>query len=65
MSKHNWTRDWELFEEELNDEVEQEKHDHLKKKKTWEQIQKEKKKAEEKKVWQKKRRVSNNEGTKK
>ena len=31
MSKHNWTRDWELFEEELQDEIEQEKHNHTKK----------------------------------
>lgn len=65
MSKRNWTRDWELFEEELKDEIEHEKLDNKKKKKTWEQIQKERKRAEEKKVWQKKRRIAKTTGEKK
>lgn len=64
MSKRNWTRDWELFEEELHDEIEREKLDHIKKKKTWEEIQKEKKRQAEKKIWQKKRRIAKSEGTK-
>lgn len=58
MSKRNWTRDWELFEEEFRDEIEQKKVRHTKKKKTWEEIQKEKKRKREKKIWQKKRRKS-------
>ena len=59
----NW-RDYELFEEEYNNETPQ-KFKHTKKKKTWEQLQKDKERQLNKKKWQKKRRKSKDESNNK
>ena len=53
-------RDYELLEEEYSKETPK-KFKHTKKKKTWEQLQKEKERQLNKKKWQKKRRKSKNE----
>ena len=55
----NW-REYELLEEEYSKETPQ-KFKQIKKKKTWEQLQKEKERQMNKKKWQKKRRKSKNE----
>ena len=52
----NW-KDYELLEEKLNEETPQ-KLKQTKKKKTWEELQKEKERQMNKKKWQKKRRNS-------
>ena len=55
----NW-KDYELLEEEFREETPQ-KFKHTKKKKTWEQLQKEKERQLNKKKCQKKRRNSKKE----
>ena len=57
-------RDYELFEEEYDKETPR-KFKQTKKKKTWEQLQKDKEKQLNKKKWQKKRRKSKNESNNK
>ena len=59
----NW-RDYELLEEEYSKET-PEKFKQTKKKKTWEQLQKDKERQLNKKKWQKKRRKSKNESNNK
>ena len=54
------SRDYELLDEEYSKETPQ-KFKHTKKKKTWEQLQKDKERQLNKKKWQKKRRKSKNE----
>ena len=53
-------RDYDLLEEEFNEEV-PEKFKHTKKKKTWEQLQKDKERQMNKKKWLMKRRKARNE----
>ena len=55
----NW-KDYELLEEEYSNETPQ-NFKHTKKKKPWEQLQKDKERQLNKKKWQKKRRKSKNE----
>ena len=57
-------RDYELLEEEYSKET-PEKFKQTKKKKTWEQLQKDKERQLNKKKWQKKRRKSKNESNNK
>jgi len=59
----NW-RDYEILEEEFHNET-SEKTKHTKKKKTWEQLQKDKERQLNKKKWQKKRRKSKDESNNK
>ena len=59
----NW-KDYELLEEEYSNETPQ-KFKHTKKKKTWEQLQKDKERQLKKKKWQKKRRKSKDESNNK
>ena len=53
-------KQYEILEEEFYKETPQ-KFKHTKKKKTWEQLQKDKERQLNKKKWQKKRRKSKNE----
>ena len=62
MLKRSWVRNWKLYEEELFDNGNQY---HTKKKKSWDEIQKEKIKQDNKKKWQKKRRKSKDESNNK
>ena len=55
---------YELLEEEFNEETPQ-KFKHTKKKKTWEELQKDKERQLNKKKWQKKRRKSKDESNSK
>ena len=57
-------RDYELLEEEYSKET-PEKFKQTKKKKTWEQLQKDKERQLNKKKWQKKRRKSKDESNNK
>ena len=60
---NNW-REYEEIDEEYDKETPQ-KFKHTKKKKTWEQLQKDKERQLNKKKWQKKRRKSKNESNNK
>ena len=59
----NW-KDYELLEEEYREETPR-KFKQTKKKKTWEQLQKDKERQLNKKKWQKKRRKSKDESNNK
>ena len=58
---------YELIEEELHNEITKSRKgfNKVKKKKTWEQLQKDKERQLNKKKWQKKRRKSKNESNNK
>ena len=58
-------KEYEELEEELHNEITKKSVTKIKKKKTWEQLQKDKERQLNKKKWQKKRRKSKDESNNK